>query len=89
MKLDAAVTLVVDAPAELSSRLRDLVPHLQAEGVERLQVFAYGRPGEPVYYVAYLTVDGRRRTLGTPDLRHLPLERQADDLIAQLAEFQR
>jgi hypothetical protein len=77
----------LEAPAELVAALQPLLPRLAGQGVERLVVFSYSRPGEPQFWMAYLFVEGKRHSLGTPDLLALPLEGQAPDLVRQLKEF--
>ena len=72
---------------ELSARIKELLPALEAQHVSSLSVFSYHRPGEPEFWLAYLYVDGSRHVAGTPDLRHLPLADQAEDLLRQLAGF--
>jgi hypothetical protein len=79
---DARVEMSV--PAELVERFARLFPTLVGRGVRRLEVFSYARPGEPSYWLAFLFTDADRQTLGTPDLRHLPLDTQAEDLARQL-----
>ncbi|KQY80915.1 hypothetical protein [Pelomonas sp. Root1444] len=79
--------IVLEAPAELRLALEPLLPTLVGQGVERLVVFSYCRPGEPKFWLAYLFVDGKRHSLGTPDLLTLPLDAQVLDLVRQLETF--
>lgn len=79
--------IVLEAPAELRPTLEPLLSKLAGQGVERLVVFSYNRPGEPEFWTAYLFVDGKRHSLGTPDLLHFPLEGQVPELLRQLAAF--
>jgi hypothetical protein len=83
-----AATPELEAPAELRARLEPLLPWLGGQGVERLVVFSYCRPGEPKFWTAYLFVDGKRHTLGTPDQRDLELKEQLPHLLRQLETFQ-
>jgi hypothetical protein len=76
-----------DAPDELREALEPLLPRLAGQGVERLVVFSYRRPGEAEFWTAYLFVDGKRHSLGTPDLLALPLDAQVLDLVRQLETF--
>lgn len=80
-------TPLLEASAELTPALQPLLPRLAAQGVERLVVFSYCRPGEPEFWLAYLFVYGKRHSLGTPDLLALPLEEQLPDLVRQLEGF--
>lgn len=79
--------IVLEAPAELRTTLEPLLSKLAGQGVERLVVFSYNRPGERQFWTAYLFVAGKRHSLGTPDLLHLPLEGQVPDLLGQLEVF--
>ncbi len=72
---------------ELSARIRELLPTLEALGVSGLRVSSYHRPGEPEFWLAYLYVGGMRHDICTQELRHLPLAEQAEDLLRQLAGF--
>ncbi len=82
MATDSTIELV--AQNEVALRLQFVLPRLAALGVRRLEVFLYGRPGDPLYWVAFLLGEDGRYSLGTPDLRHLPQDVQADDLVRQL-----
>ena len=55
--------------------------------VTRISIGASNRPGEPNYWIAFVQLPEKRYGLGTPDLRHLPLEEQAPHLCAQLREL--
>lgn len=79
--------LDLQMPLELKARVEALAAALERRRVGRMSVFSYGRPGEPTYWLAYLFVEGARHVLGTPDLRHRPLEEQLDDLLQQLSKF--
>lgn len=76
-----------DAPDELREALEPLLPRLAGQGVERLVVFSYRRPGEAEFWTAYLFVDGKRHSLGTPDLLSLPLDAQVPELVRRLESF--
>jgi hypothetical protein len=79
--------IVLEAPAELRPTLEPLLSKLAGQGVERLVVFSYSRPGEPQFWTAYLFIEGKRHSLGTPDLLTLPLDAQVLDLVRQLETF--
>jgi hypothetical protein len=79
--------LHLKTPKELSARIRDLVPALQAQRVDALRVSRYRRAGIPTCWLAFLYVGGMRYDLTTQAIRHLPLANQADDLLRQLARF--
>lgn len=79
--------LDLQMPHELKARVEALAPALERRRVGRMSVFSYGRPGEPQYWLAYLFIAGARHVVGTPDLRHLTLEAQLEDLFRQLEEF--
>jgi len=83
----STLTTALAAPPEVAGTLSLLLPRLGAHGVDRLEVFQYGRPGEPRYWLAFLFADGRRYSLGTPELRGSPLEDQFADLMTQIADF--
>jgi len=74
-------------PAELVNRFGALFSTLVDKGVSRLDVFRYARPGEPAYWRAFLLTQAGRYTAGTPDLRYLPMEPQAEDLARQLEHW--
>jgi hypothetical protein len=78
----------LEAPEELRGALEPLLPRLAEQGVERLVVFSYGRPGEGLFWQAYLFVDGKRHSLGTPELRSTALDEQVPDLVRQLKAFE-
>lgn len=80
-------SISLQAPAEFEPTLEPLLPGLAEHGVERLEVFTYGRPGEPLYLLAFMFCYGRRFSLGTPDQRDQPLETQLWDLVRQLLAF--
>jgi hypothetical protein len=74
----------MSVPAELTTRFAELFPTLVDRGVRRMDVFSYARPGERPYWMAFLLTEAGRHTLGTPDMRHMPLDLQAEDLARQL-----
>jgi len=74
----------MSVPVELTARLAELFPTLVERGVRRMDVFSYARPGEPPYWMAFLLTEAGRHTLGTPDVRHMSLDLQAEDLARQL-----
>lgn len=57
---------------------------LEAHGVSELRLVAFRRPGERRYWVAYAYVGAIRHVVATPDLRHLPLAAQAQQLVARV-----
>ena len=67
--------------------MKNLLPRLVTLQVSALVVSRYNSPGERDYWVVFLYVGGIRHDIGTPELRHLPLADQAEDLLRQLAEF--
>lgn len=75
------------APEELRSRLELLLPKLAEHHVCKVEVFADRRPGEPPFWVCFLFRHGRRHSLGTTELRDLPLDDQVPDLLRQLQAF--
>jgi len=79
--------IVLEAPAELCATLEPLLSKLAGQGVGRLVVFSYRRAGEPEFWTAYLFVDGKRHSLGTPDLLSLPLDAQVPELVRRLESF--
>lgn len=79
--------LDLKTPPELSVRIRELLPALEARHVGTLRVASCHRQGEPEYWLAFLYVDGMRYDVETHELRHLPLTDQTEDLLRQLAEF--
>jgi hypothetical protein len=76
------------APEELRGQLLELLPRLAAQGVRKVHAFSDHRPGEPPHWVCFLFVQGRRRSVGTPDLRGIPLADQVPDLLRQLRGFE-
>ena len=81
MKLDLKM------PAGQAALVESLIPLLERQHVDSLSVFPYCRPGEPQYWLAFLHVAGERHAIGTPDLRHLGIEEQLEDLLRQLRAF--
>jgi hypothetical protein len=80
--------LDLKTPPELSARIKELPPVLDARHVGMLRVASCHRQGEPEYWLlAFLYVDGMRYDVDTHELRHLPLADQTEDLLRQLAEF--
>jgi hypothetical protein len=79
--------IVLEAPAELRSTLEPLLSRLAGQGVERLVVFSYCRPGERQFWTAYLFVAGKRHSLGTPDVLSLSLDAQVLELVRRLEAF--
>jgi hypothetical protein len=75
------------APDELSAPLTELLPHLAQRGVSKVEVFPYRRHGEQPYWLCFLFINGQRHSVGTPDLRHLPLPGQVPELLRQLRQF--
>ena len=49
-----------------------------------VRAFAYHRPGEQAYWLAFAYVDGARKVVGTPDLCHLPMAEQAPVVVQRL-----
>lgn len=80
---DASAQLHV--PMELVEPLSSLFPSLVAKGARRVEVFSYRRPGEQPYWLVFLVTADGRKTVGTPDLRHLSLEAQVPELLAMLS----
>lgn len=81
------MTIELIAPDELREQLRVVLPRLAKERVSKLHAFADSRPGEPPFWCCFLFVDGRRHSVGTPDLRELPLADQVPNLLHQLRQF--
>lgn len=79
----------LQSPDRLVRALRPLLRKLATQGVLRLDVFRYRRPGEPWFMQAILVTAEGRDVVGTPDIRHLPLEQQVPDLLRQLAAWSR
>jgi hypothetical protein len=75
------------APDELLTPMEELLSLLAERGVSKVEVFPYHRPGEQPYWLCFLFMNGQRHSVGTPDLRHLPLADQAPDLLRQLRQF--
>lgn len=80
-------TIELQVSVELVAQVAALLPELVAKGVRRLEVFSYARPSETPYWLAFIFDTQGRHTVGTPDLRHLPLVGQASELVRQLAEW--
>lgn len=74
-------------PEELRSRLELLLPKLAEQHFRKVEVFSDRRPGERPFWVCFLFRDGRRYSLGTPDIRDLSLADQVPDLLRQLEAF--
>jgi hypothetical protein len=75
-------------PVELCEPLGELLPELVKKGVRLIDVFDYHRPGEASYWLVFLMTADGRRTVGTPDLRHLSLQEQVPELLVQLANWE-
>jgi len=83
----SSTNVELKVPVDLVGPVAALLPELAAKGARRLEVFSYGRPGEPLFWQAFIFDRSGRHTVGTPDLRHLPLASQMPDLVRQLAEW--
>jgi len=79
-----STNLELQVPVDLVSPVAALLPALAGKGVRRLEVFSYGRPGEPPYWLAFIFDSEGRHAVGTPDLRQLPLDGQLPGLLEQL-----
>jgi hypothetical protein len=78
---------ILEAPSDRRRSLERLIPSLTGLDVERLTVFAYMRPGEAAYWLAFLFIAGKRHSVGTPDLRGQSLDDQWPELLRQLESF--
>lgn len=78
---------ILVAPEELRPQLDKVLPWLVEQGVDKVEVFADQRPGESPFWVCFLFRHGRRHSVGTTDLRDLPLADQVPDLLRQLEAF--
>lgn len=74
----------LDVPADAAAAMQPLLPLLKRAGVSSLRVFSYRRPGEEEYWLAYAYIDGARKVVATPDVRHLALSEQIPALVEQL-----
>lgn len=84
----AETTFELQAPGDLVGQVAALLPGLVEQGVRRLEVFSYSRPGEPAYWLAFIITDSGRHSVGTPELRHLSLDEQVPELCRQMAAWQ-
>ncbi len=74
----------LDVPSDVAAAVQPVLPLLERVGVSSLRVFSYHRPGEEDYWLAYAYIDGARKVVATPDLRHLPLAEQMPALVERL-----